>query len=227
MAVLGRMVNREDSLSRVDTTQGLAQQVKELPVNTSAYKLNTPLGLNNKDGIAELVSRADRRNWAPEETLKGAWFALRGIGVSPFIAYQAAQDLKGSVLPKVPDDADTWTYMGVGAERGLLRLQGLKPQDLVNWAHANGYVKSGAQMRDLSMKDTYVSGWIKRVLGVKDREAWGLKGAEKLLELSRLPELWPRDWPEWHLGEAEHMLCEFDKLERWRQIGPKGARLFK
>ena len=112
--------------------------------------------------------------------------------------------------------------MGIGAERGALRLQG---HDLLSWYKAQGF----KVQEDGTRSDGFPGGArVKKALReLEGSESWGLKAACSLLELSRDPNLWPGEWPVWHLGEAEHMLCEYDKLERWRQIGPAGARRFR
>jgi hypothetical protein len=219
LVVLARLINNEESLKRLDLNR---IDLSEILLNTSAYKLNTPLGLNNRQGILELVEKARKRNWPVETSLCGAWQSLCSIGLSAFIAYQAAHDLKGSDLPAVPEDADTWTFMGIGAERGALRLRG---HNLVEWYRAQGFKKQ----EDGTRADGLPGGArIKKALReLEGSEDWALKAAIEVLKLSKEPDLWPSNWPAWHLGEAEHMLCEFDKLERWRQIGPAGARRFR
>lgn len=219
LVVLARLVNNEHSLAKLDLN---SIDLSSAVLNTSAYKLNTPRGLNSREGIMELVLTARRKNWAPEVSLEGAWKALTSFGLSAFIAYQAAHDLKGSVLDHVPPDADTWAFMGIGAERGALRLRG---HDLIEWYRRQGF----KDQTDGTRPDALPGGArIKKALReLEGSEAWALGAARELLALSGLGELWPLSWPAWHLGEAEHMLCEFDKLERWRQIGPAGARRFR
>lgn len=219
LAVMSRLINNEHSLKLIDLN---AIDLTGVTLNTSAYKLNTPLGLNSRAGIIELITRARAKNWSPETTLEGAWRSLISFGLSAFIAYQAAHDLKGTALPAVPLDADDWTFMGIGAERGALRLRG---HDLTSWWKSKGY----KAQRDGTRLETYAGGAnIKKALReLEGSEAWALEAAKELLALSGLDELWPLSWPAWHLGEAEHMLCEFDKLSRWRQIGPAGARRFR
>lgn len=219
LVVTSRLINNEHSLKALDLN---AIDLSRVSLNTSAYKLNTPLGLNSRAGIMELIVKAKLKNWAPETTLEGAWRSLTSFGLSAFIAYQAAHDLKGSALPAVPLDADDWTFMGIGAERGALRLRG---HDLIQWYTAQGFKKQ----EDGTRPDALPGGArIKKALReLEGSEAWAVDAAKELLALSGLDELWPLSWPAWHLGEAEHMLCEFDKLSRWRQIGPAGARRFR
>lgn len=57
---------------------------------------------------------------------------------------------------------------------------------------------------------------LQRVSGRKMNEEERLHHMRYLLDLAHREEYWPSQWPEWEMREVEHVLCEFDKFERFR-----------
>lgn len=237
-AVVGRLVNNERAIAglyhgpehshRLCLGTGLCHDWDEalhaITVNTQAYRVNTPLGLNNRKGYEQIIHQALGHSWFYPASLQEAFEQFVRVGLSPFIAYQAAHDLKGNVLPAEPIDGYSWTFIGPGALRGALRLNG---HDLAKWVAESGRAKV-ADHRPGAVKDSWIRGALRDLAGVpySNAQAWGSMWARVLLGHSANPELWPSEWPPWALGEAEHMLCEYDKIERWRQLGPGPARRF-
>lgn len=224
--VVGRLVNHETALYALYPDGRLRLDWEEvLPgvvVNTHAYKVNTPLGLNNRVGITVLIRAALKAEWTQVNSLETATAAMASVGLGRFVAYQAAQDLKGSVLPEIPSDADHWTLIGPGSIRGALRLNGL---DIAAWAETRGYARPKDGTRIGTVKESWLASAVRELVGRTDAETWALEQARALLTAARVE--WPASWPEWHLGEAEHMLCEYDKVERWQALGFAGARRFQ
>ncbi len=191
-----RLINRHATLLQFRPGQPLRAEMDRLVglgINTNAYRINTPLGLNNKAGVRLLMDRAeaaadDLALLCAEATsfrqLARDFNAASGLG--RFITYQVLLDLRD--LGQLSRVADDWAYPGPGAARGLARLRGDYAE--VGWAH-NAY----------------------RL----DRRAEDKPGSD-LNQMIRLTPLLREmtGWPRWSIHETEGWLCEWDKYERLR-----------
>lgn len=193
VALCLRMINRHDTLEQWTPAAPVMEQIwlaLSRQINTTAYRINTPLGLNNRDGIKLLcdqIGRASESLWRPELDLR-AWCALvaQETQVTPFLQYQAALDLRH--LGELQEDDPPWAYASVGAVRGLLRLTGQYVEDPNGW--------NGALFKN----------W-----GNKMPQSWVMEGMEQLVEPARrLVDA------RWSVHESEWWLCSFDKYERLR-----------
>jgi hypothetical protein len=220
ISALARLINSEDALSQINFKHVDLTNVR---LNTSAYRINTPQGLNSRVGILSLYRAAREHKWEPTSCLEEASTQFVKIGLTPFIAYQAAQDLKGNLLPKVPADFKTWTYWGIGALRGALRLL---RYNLTGWASQFAQAPSMRGMRVAACPSLPLTlKAVTELTGATSPYVWAQHVGVEVLK--QVPRYWAYE-REWGLGEVEHMLCEFDKLQRWKEIGiPPGARRFK
>ena len=168
-------------------------------INATAYKISVKGGLFNRETIAVMVSRCYRKagDYAPRRRAQAAFSAIRGTyGHGAFLAYQTIQDLRW--LFGHYEDEQEWCVLGLGALRGLARLQGqYVPMD---WRQK--------QAKGNSEEELYA-----RLTGINIRD-----------QEKRDPRLHPRaremmtpliatlGLP--NLFEVEHNLCEWDKYER-------------
>lgn len=196
LAVGLRLINRHATLLDFRHGEPLRAELGRLlivGINTNAYRINTPLGLNNKAGVGVLLDRAQERHEELARVCREAtsFWALQDavqplLGLGSFIVYQALLDLRDLGILKAEDD---WAYPGPGAARGLARLEG-------TWQEAHWSDKSNRLAN----------------YGSRNFEA-GL--CAKLLELTpRLREA--TGWERWSVHETEGWLCEWDKYERLR-----------
>lgn len=201
-AVLGRIVNKAstiDALAELPCAgpEDLLRLGRELGVNTNAYRLNTPLGLNNIDGMAVMADRALQLRDAvmAEGDIPSALETLGAVGtplmtfLSGFVGYQVILDLVelGAVRP---DFDSSWSFPGPGAARGALMLTGMDPS----------------------------GDWITRQAEMRRHEAQNADTVQavmrRLMRESTSPDNWPWQNRPWTIHEVEFMLCEFDKYKR-------------
>lgn len=204
-AILGRLINRHGSVSGawdVLTSGGnLAEYVERAGLNTNAYHLNTPHGLNSFSGVAELChqERSDLdhrlRNCSSLEEAHAEISKERYIG--GFMGYQVLLDLYDNGYFDQPFDGG-WALAGPGACRGMLHLLG---EDLnYDWKSAEFRKDKGSLLQKMQ---GLLRGLTEEVLKV-----------------------WPQHWPEFTIHETEFMLCEWDKYVR-KSLGKPSGRLYK
>lgn len=200
MSLALRLINHPRSLSSWswdEASRDIRDHLRSVVyrgIHTNAYRINTPLGLNNREGVLLLQDRA-------LQNLTG--FSMDGsvrfselhktlkekTGTTDFITFQAALDLR--YLGYSGDVIDDWTYIGVGAVRGAKAVLG-EPVQAETWKRTAG----GAW-------------WSGRT----DRNTADLKRAEGIIwEITERPQI---NGP-WSVHETEGWLCEFDKYERLR-----------
>lgn len=205
--VLGRLCNKEatiQAMGNVGLGLLLAPEFRlvcrQHGINTNAYRLNTPAGLNSVDGLVELVER----------TLPlGIWVqdaadipdALKRLGpyLNGFVGYQIILDLVDlGWFPSTFDSSFAWP--GPGAVRGALRVAGIPFDD--QW-------ESRARRGLFTPEQLAV---YHRVLAHLHRKA----GEERY---------WP--WVErpWSIHEVEFMMCEYDKYTRKGPALERGERV--
>ena len=177
-------------------TQKILEDLKAAKVKTlgaSAYKINTPRGVWKLNGIAEQITRLYNMTQPRADSARQTWVKLKGMRVGPFIAYQILQDMRW-VHGQWPDELE-WAFVGPGAARGLLRLQGrYKAGDWKSRRH----------------DDTN--------LGMQSSDLGRFKGP--MLDL--LEEARAALGPSINLFEVEHNLCEWDKYCRIHTGESKG-----
>jgi hypothetical protein len=206
LAIMFRWVNKVDTLRALEearvTYRTPASRITKVlrslpsPLNTRAYRINTPDGLWDLDGVGWLIERALNclhpvRGTARENTLMFA--AATG---KPFISYQVMQDLRW-LRGEYPDEQD-WALIGVGALRGLDRFRGF-------------YVpKPWEERRNARYKPKY-----DERLTLRDEGAWVLMRG--ILRDAR-EALGARV----NMFEVQNNLCEWDKYRRYFSGESKG-----
>lgn len=203
-AIICRLTNRAENLEALVNNPALllGDTVK---INTAAYRLNTPRGINNREGILELI-RTPRPGLAHAlhacTSLQEAHKTLaRQPYLGGFTGYQIVLDLLA--VGFWPEDLDAdWAWIGPGAARGLKALMG----DEMNYSWRSSEYR-----------------W---TIG------WRLEGGNSEVDQQLLRKLaywvmqyWPHCWPRFTIHESEWMLCEFDKYLRKSKPGaPRGRR---
>jgi hypothetical protein len=120
-ALAGRLVNRHETIELLATLTHraspfqLAEAIFRCGINTQAYRLNTPLGLNNHGGVVSLYER--------NLPLGPGVLDTPGGYLAGFVGYQIRLDL---LEMQVPDTKDR-LWAGPGCWRGAERLLGRKP----------------------------------------------------------------------------------------------------
>lgn len=194
LAICLRLVNRDATLRTMDVGQPLASELPRMVahgINTNAYRINTPQGLNSKLGVLQLQSQAlgavrDLERARHDLTSFRQYCQRQGeaTGITAFIGYQAALDLRD--LGMTHHMEDDWAYVGPGAVRGLLRVNDLEAPS--RWDQ-NGFRQTWVLARPEWVEDEL------RRLDLEGRQVMG---------------------PGWSIHETEGWLCEFDKYERLR-----------
>lgn len=178
------------------------------PWVTGSYMIRSKNGMDKVDGVLYYIhkicsnSRWDDvlfmlRDWR-DYSLESFWSLLKEEeGLGPFLAYEIVTDLRHTALLKDAPDIMTWANPGPGAKRGAARLMGSSQR----------VPKPSGKMR---------------MTKASDEESMVVM--RELLEYSKDPQLWPREWPEWEMRDVEHTCCEWDKYERTRlgQGRPRG-----
>ena len=154
---------------------------------TSAFMIHSPIGSDKLTGILDCL------RWlpgvlgskSPAISMQGFATQLQKVNcLGDFMAYQVVCDLRyTSVLENAPDIM-TWTTPGPGSIRALHMLGG------------------NTTMAYKSAKDSYRS---------KGAKSFAIGEMRKILERSRDPNLWPREWRPWELSTVQHSLCEYSK----------------
>lgn len=199
-AILCRLTNRAETIRAIweDPSLLLGSEVK---INTAAYRLNTPKGINNRAGVYDLAMQE-------RPVLAACLFSANGLQeahkvmcgekyLGGFTGYQILLDLLdvGFWRTKIMFDAD-WAYVGPGAARGMAALMGREVE--------YRFAKSAFRMegdKTLTQQDL-----LRKICTSID---------------------WPEAWPTFTVHEAEWMLCEFDKYVRKSRPGAARGRRFR
>lgn len=173
---------------------------KKGPYFTGAYMIRSPTGMNKLDGMLSVIQKFWMESlWKTKAkgmmlmdgdvSLETVWGWLKGFECQgPFHAYEVVTDLRHTKLLYRAPDIMTWANPGPGAKRGVGRFNGL-----------GTYVNKKGRVRQLKCDPNVC-----------------LDVMRHLVQESRNPRLWPADWQQWEMREAEHTLCEWDKYERMR-----------
>lgn len=207
----GRLINKASTLTtlyasdwRRMSEQDLAEFLVQNGINTNAYRINTPQGLNSRSGIAELIRKA--LDFAPERTrkllaatsLQEAQVFFDSLPfVGRFIGYQIIQDLADNGFWPSGFDV-SHVVAGPGAVRGYLWLTGVEQDP--RWESAgfrHDRIKTTRVLAELAIPDL----------------------------TTILREKWPSYRPLISVHETEFMLCELDKYVR-KSTGAASGRLF-
>lgn len=213
LAVCLRLINRHETLRHWSWDRagelGLYPYLQRMVwegLNTNAYRLNTPRGLNSREGVIELMWEALAANQMGQLTRARQRMTSfreyceeqgRRTSISSFIGYQAALDLRD--LGLTCHMADDWAYLGPGAVRGAFAVEGA-PVGPHRWEERG-------------------SSWVRSQGGESaarpDRTAGGRSLAWAVMD--KLTVVGKSEWgPEWSIHETEGWLCEFDRYERIR-----------
>lgn len=129
----GRLVNRSETLeqfamlNRPATTEEFSEVTAGFGVNTNAYRINTPLGLNNLEGIWLMYQEGRHRgsHFLSQKDIPAALSTMADLRLGGFVGYQIVLDL--IELQAFPAGfKDDWAWPGIGAERGARRAIGHK-----------------------------------------------------------------------------------------------------
>jgi hypothetical protein len=142
----------------------------------------------------------------PMQTVVKVLQKYLGMGGSGFMAYEVACDLRFTYVCESAPDVNTWTSMGPGASRGLHRLLGTFPKNVIGWKPRPplGWQR---HMRLLLQK-------INEDLKTSSKTAYEIDDPRK------------GNMPRFEMREVEHSLCEFDKYERVRTGEGKSKRTY-
>lgn len=205
-AILGRLINRAGTIVSCwevrEDPGSLVVRMREKGVNTNAYRLNTPKGLNNLEGLAELIVEPRASLSERLERSTSLRQAHSEINKEPFIrgfvGYQIVLDLFDTGSWPEGFDGD-WALAGPGACRGMMWLMGMVMD--YDWTSAGFRADKGVflqRMVPLMKQLTAVIG-----------------------------EDWPRDWEPFSVHETEFMLCELDKWVRKQEATKPSGRIYK
>lgn len=216
-AILGRFANSAELMMRLAAMPGrgwrdladedLLKQVSSVKARVGAYKIHTPRGLWNRQGIVDLVRREQNRATqvcVALDSASGCRQAHEIVSNKPclvgFQAYQVVLDLQSAGYFNRPDYRPSdWVYIGPGAVRGARWLLG---QD-VDTSHTS---------KDFNVFD-------------KAARELGEEVCYRLVDLAEAsPELWPTQLSPLTVHDMEFWLCEMDKYRRIQSTGR--GRLF-
>ena len=209
-ALVGRLINRYETLTALSLGEApspneFRQFAQVFGLNTNAYRLNTPLGLNNLEGLVAMY-RDGRELGEAVQAQRNVPDALAVMGqvkrLGGFTGYQIGLDLI-EVGFFGSDFVDDWAWPGPGAGRGVARLL--------------GHVISG------SWEERRLACW-----GQK-KENLDLQHEVMTLLLQQAQDdcNWPHEWRAWTIHEVEGWLCEYDKWARRHFNESAGGRKYK
>lgn len=166
------------------------------PITSGAYIIKTPDGMNKLDGVLWCIDQVAPACGGLSQRL--LWEDIR-----------ATHSLRHSteLLTVFPFMGPFMAYEVVTDLRHTYLLE--HAQDIHTWANPGPGAARGASRLYGKEPGHYSRGT--REGRDKIHEAMTM-----LLGLSRKPEWWPEEWPQWEMREVEHTLCEFDKYERAR-----------
>lgn len=215
LCVMGRVVNHGPTVKVAWPLykQGfpLIDTLEKFTLNTIVYKLHTPLGLFNREGMVMMVDVVDAALHAKVAAAAGLEAAVKSLrtmhSIGPFNGYQIALDLYQTNFWRSPDFAANWTHPGPGAARGAVWLSG---DDIdYSWTITKRDNEGLAQFQP------------DRLLHYRD---WLHKYIDRLNV--RMAATWPKDWQPLTVHEIEFMLCEYDKYLR-KKSGVKHGRKYQ
>lgn len=207
---LCRLVNKVETLeilrrARVFETKHfdgvrMAEALKDVsPIVGAAYVVKTPDGMDKLNGIISMVREVSKDHEDILTRLEGQ-ATLKQI-------WQILQRFKcfGSFMAYEVTSDLRWTYLLENAP------------DITTWA-APG---PGACLGLSKLTNQTVS------YGTARDRAAAIEAMQCLVVLSRVEELWPQDWPEWEMREAEHWLCEYAKYVKVKHEGKRMKRRYR
>lgn len=206
-AVFCRLINKASTIepawyARQHGLEALEDSLRRRGINTQAYRINTPEGLNSLAGVARL---AYARRAALAEALGKARSLKDAHGImnatpylGGFMGYQILLDLLEAQFWDTEFDS-AWALAGPGACRGVLHLQGHKLN--YDWTSRRDFRKDAGPL---------------------------LRAMPELLnELTAfLMERWPWLDNPLTVHETEFMLCEWDKYVRKLAAPRPSGRLY-
>lgn len=204
-AILGRRINSHVTIPlawdrRHDSN--LPELLAEYGINSNAYKLHTPRGLNNFAGIAEICSTERRMLSIQLVSCKSLQAAHNYLAMIKFLVgftgYQIILDLLQTNFWDDQFDAE-WVFCGPGASRGADCLTG---------------------------EDKGEYHWRKNATGRLSEAEQNHLRRYCIFLYKKVMEEWPTEWPDFTIHEAEFMLCEFDKYNR-KKNGAPGGRIYR
>lgn len=155
------------------------------PVVSGAYMVNTPRNKPKLDGVLSILTMA--------------YEPFMEIPKQIYVGDETLQSLH-SRLTIIPHIGGFTAYEIVSDLRHTWVAE--QAADINTWAFAGPGCKTGLRML-LSRDNVPTTINIPRKLT--------LPLMRQLLEKSRNPEYWPKDWPVWEMREAEHWACEYAK----------------
>ena len=205
-AILGRLINRVRTIEACWEVRGngqaLVEQMREKGVNTNAYRLNTPRGLNSLEGLAELILEPRERlseRLERSSSLQQAHSEIdRERFIRGFVGYQIVLDLLDTESWPKGFDGD-WALAGPGACRGMMWLMGMTMD--YDWTSAGFRADKGLFLQ---------------------RTGPLMKQLTEVVRAS-----WPSNWEPFSIHETEFMLCELDKWVRKNESTKPSGRLYR
>ena len=206
-SLIGRLINRYNTILELHNLEQPAKPeemmsfIERFRLNTNAYRLPTPLGLNQAKGVVLMYEQG--QGLGPEILAKeDVPSALKAMGNSvkflgKFLGYQVVLDLI-ELKAFGPSFRDDWAYPGPGCSRGAARMMGIAIQG--DW-----------EIRDAI---SYKAEVTQEVMS-------------QLLAASRDSLNWNPSWRPWTIHEVEGWLCEYDKWARRKNEESAGGRKFK
>lgn len=211
-AIMGRYVNKASSIAPCwevwrSPTGNLADAIRKHGLNANAYKIHTPKGLFQPDGVAlamEGVTEDLCDRVTATTDMPSAIKVLRELhGTGGFNGYLIALDLLrcGHWSPTFNGE---YAFMGPGAYRGACHI-------------------SGDDVKYIRTDERASSSW-RQAKGGPEVQAWGQRFMRSLAR--KVSEGWPPSWQPFTIHESEFMLCEHDKHVR-KQIAGGSGRLYQ
>lgn len=157
-------------------------------------------------------------------SLEDAWKYIKKVKyLGGFMSYEIVSDLRHTKLFKNAPDVMTWCNTGPGCNRGILRLRGVKPEDMLRSTVGNKMTLKGS-LDDCRYLLSKVPSDISLILagqklipnyGIPERTHKTLPYAiPEVGDVHRGMFLTMDHFPKFEMREIEHSLCEFDKFDR-------------
>ncbi len=193
----GRII-KDLLLTKWDTEEARRRLTGISPVVTGAYIIKAGDGVSKLDGILDCIDEALPRL----PSFVGSW---------------------GSTLEEAWSDLKTLHFMGPFMAYEVvtdLRFTPILDQakDIMTW----GNLGPGA-IRGMS--------WVQHgnpdaLTGSASSQRKMLAQMAELLEMSKDPQYWPSEWPNWEMHEVEMWLCEFSKYMKSKIYGERQKRRY-
>ena len=194
-------VIREHGLFDLWDSNKAREVLKDLkPIVGAAYVVKTPDGMNKLDGVLHMVDTV----------------AAMVDQVPSSIRHRSLKSA-WKMLMNFPCIGKFMAYEIVSDLRHIYLLE--NASDINTWANAGPGACLGLSylVNDSSTIIRY---------GSKKTEDVALHLMEELLYWSKVPEMWPVDWPRWEMREVEHWLCEYAKWYKVTHLGMRMKRRF-